>query len=196
MTWSSFNVDWTIFGDNTRIQGTSIAVSDKIRISQCTLSWEKKFASTLFSRKFANLRSSWKFKISILYELSIDLCVFWSARVCHVLEFVKLLKSHCNQCKFGFFSKWCISFGQQCMVLNPGIYKVHLSTLFTKRNTTFHAAFILILSLYIPRQEFFVRVSKHHVHEIDFEFTFSDILSWRSGKFFPLLPDLTEWTTL
>ncbi len=40
---------------------------------------------------------------------------------CHVLEFVNPFKSHCNECKFGIFSKWCVSFGQECMVLNPGV---------------------------------------------------------------------------
>ncbi len=45
-----------------------------------------------------------------------------SPRVYCVLEFVKLLKSRCHQWKFGIFSKRCISFGQECMVLNPLVY--------------------------------------------------------------------------
>ncbi len=45
-----------------------------------------------------------------------------SPRVCHILEFVKLLKSHCNQCRFGILCKRCISFGQECMELNPGVF--------------------------------------------------------------------------
>ena len=48
--------------------------------------------------------------------------VLKSPRVCHVLEFVKLFKSHYNQCKFGIFSKWCISLDQECMLLNSGVF--------------------------------------------------------------------------
>ena len=33
-----------------------------------------------------------------------SLNILKSPRVCHVLEFVKLRKSHCNQGKFGIFS--------------------------------------------------------------------------------------------
>ena len=44
-------------------------------------------------------------------------------RVCCALEFAKLFISHCDQCKFGIlFSKRCISFGQECMGLNLGVF--------------------------------------------------------------------------
>ena len=48
-----------------------------------------------------------------------------SPRVCHVLEFVKLLKSHCSNTAQS------------------------LSTLVRKRNATFHGAFLLRLSVYL-----------------------------------------------
>ncbi len=51
-----------------------------------------------------------------------SLDILKSPRVCHILEFTKLLKSHCNRCIFGVFCKQCISFGQECMVLNPGVF--------------------------------------------------------------------------
>ncbi len=31
-------------------------------------------------------------------------------------------QSDCNQCKLGIFSKWCISFGQECMILNRWVF--------------------------------------------------------------------------
>ncbi len=33
---------------------------------------------------------------------------------CHFGLMTKPLKSHCNQCKLGIFSKWCISFRHEC----------------------------------------------------------------------------------
>ncbi len=51
-----------------------------------------------------------------------SLNILETPRVCHVLEFVKLLQTHCNQCKFGILSKRCISFGQECMISNAGAF--------------------------------------------------------------------------
>ncbi len=47
-------------------------------------------------------------------SLSILTCL----STCHFGLMTKQLKSNYNQCKLGIFSKWCISFGQECMVLN------------------------------------------------------------------------------
>ena len=82
-----------------------------------------------------------------------------SLRICRVLEFVKVLKSHWEQCKFGIFSKWCVSFGQECMVLNHMVFvtktigKMKYAIKFiylhsSAKNTTFHGAFPLRLSIH------------------------------------------------
>ncbi len=103
-----------------------------------------------------------------------SLDILKSPRVCHVLEFVKLRKSHCNQCKFGIFFQMMhflwprvhgivslgISLILQCSKVTGFVaycyqehrqneihYKVHLSTLFPKRHATFHGAFLLRLSV-------------------------------------------------
>ncbi len=45
-----------------------------------------------------------------------SLAILACLSTCHFRLMTKQLKSHCNQCKLGsFFSKWCISFGQECM---------------------------------------------------------------------------------
>ncbi len=77
--------------------------------------WPRK--GHILSHKFETGRRKPRSKIS-----NACLDILKTPRVCYILEFVKLLKSHCNQCKFGIFSKWCISLGQEWMVLNRWVF--------------------------------------------------------------------------
>ncbi len=43
-------------------------------------------------------------------------------KACRDLDFVKMLKSYCNWCKFGNFSKRCIFFGQECILLSFAVF--------------------------------------------------------------------------
>ncbi len=45
-----------------------------------------------------------------------SLAILTCSSTCHFGLMTKQLKSHCNQCKLDIFSKWCISFGHECMV--------------------------------------------------------------------------------
>ncbi len=71
----------------------------------------------IWSQEFETGRKKPRSKMS---NGSLD--ILKSPRVCLVLEFVKLLKSHCDQWKFGISSKQCISFGQEWVELKSWVF--------------------------------------------------------------------------